>query len=247
MRELFLGIPVAVLVGLFTLAFQPWTPQWAAGIFVSASVFLVTVSHTAWRSAPEWFKLRFGRNIKATIGIAILCAMFGGLFLASHWPTGFLKTEKPSSGYPPEPTGPLMSSMDDFVLRCNIPPPPPTKTPLDSLWELQDYKQKLDIIGDAIGVRFTLHTIRGGVSLEAEAVTDEAKHRMPLSQVGVTKMTLEIRRVDTIELVNVIVKLPPQLSFYGLLTPNLEAPDTILLVRTIERFLGVSAGTCRVV
>ena len=131
-----------------------------------------------------------GGKIRAVVGVVVLCSLLGASYVASHWPTGFLQSEgqTPPESPQAESTGPLMSRMSHFILSCNVPPPQPSKTPLDSLWELNDYKQKLDIIGDAIGVEYTMATIRGGVRLEAEAVTEEAKQRMPLSSVGVQKL-----------------------------------------------------------
>jgi hypothetical protein len=126
-----------------------------------------------------------------------------------------------------------------------VPPPPPNKSITDLLWELQDYKQKLDILGDAMGIAFTMETIRGGIRIEADAVTDEAKQRIPaLSSIGVTKFVFEIRRFDKVALVSVIVKLPPNLAFYGWIPPNPAAPDTIQVISWTEHFFGWRPGSC---
>lgn len=184
----------------------------------------------------------------ATIGIIVFCILAAsGGYVASNWPTSFLKSELPSSENPPAPTGPIISRLDHFILNCDVPPPAPGKTVLDTLWELQDYKQKLDILGDAIGVDFTMVTIRGGIRLEAEAVTEMAKQRMPMSKIGVTKFIFEIRRIDKYELVSVFVNLPPQFGFFGLIPPNPAAPDLIQVVQTVERFFGFRSGVCRIV
>ena len=84
MRDL-LGIAVAILVGLVTLAFQPWTPQWWAGIVISASVALVTASHIVWQSLPDTLKKRHGDKVRSTAGILILVVIFVGGFVASHF------------------------------------------------------------------------------------------------------------------------------------------------------------------
>jgi len=192
---------------------------------------------------PRWASL----SVKVILGITALCVLGGAGYIAYHWPTRFLQSERPSSESPPEPTVPLLSRLDHFILNCDVPLPPPGKTVTDTFWELHDYKQKLDVYGDTIGVTFTMETIRGGVHIEAEATTEEAKRRIPLSSIGVTKITLEIRRINKYELVSVIVKLPPQYAFYGFIAPNPAAPDSILVVRTVEGFLGVQRGSCRIV
>lgn len=132
-----------------------------------------------------------------------------------------------------------------MILRCAN--PASAKTINQTLADLSDYKQKLDIMGDALGISYSIVTIRGGVRLVAEAVTDEAKRRMPLSAYGVTKATFEIRRIDQDEIVNVYVNLPSQLSFWALIPPNPQAPDAIQLVLTIEKLLGVPSGGCRII
>ena len=70
---------------------------------------------------------------------------------------------------------------------------------------------------------------------------------MPLSSVGVTKVTIEVRRVDKAELVSVLMNLPPQLGFYKLITPIPTAPNSVLFVQVIERFLGIPSGACQLV
>ena len=104
------------------------------------------------------------------------------------------------------------------------------------------------MIEDAIGYTFTMVTIRGGVRIKAEAVTEEAKQRIALlSKAGVTKVTLEVRRVNKTELVSVFVKLPPEYEFYGAIPPNPAASDSMAVVHTVERFLGWPTDTCRIV
>ena len=253
MRDL-LSYAVAALIGLLTLTLQPWSPQWWAGVIIASAIALITSFHIVWNNLPAPARAAIGPllwkptgYLRSWIGILLLCVLMGGGYFASRWPTGFLKSEPPPSENPPAPTGPIMSRLDHFILRCDVPPPPPSKTGLDSLWELQDYKQKLDILGDAIGVAFTMVTIRGGVRLEVEAVTEMAKQRMPLSKFGMTKVILEIRRIDKYELVSAFVNLPPQIGFYDLIPPNPAAPDSILLIQTIERFLGVQPGVCQII
>ena len=258
MRDIF-GIAVAVLVGLITLAFQPWTAQWWTVVIISGAIALVTAAHAVWRGLPDQIRNRLspatwtpegkvvGGKLRAVIGILIFCTLLGSGYVASRWPFNFLRPPSDDST-PPELTGPITSRLNHFILSCDVPPSVPANTTTDWLWELHDYKQKLDVLGDAMGIVFTMETIRGGVRIEAEAATDEAKQRiLPLSSIGVTKFTFEIRRLDKIELVSVIVKLPPQLAFYGWIPPNPAAPDTILVVRWTEHFFGFKTGICHLI
>jgi hypothetical protein len=201
--------------------------------------------HATW--GPDG-RIEHGR-LRAALGGVLLCLVLGGGYVWSHWPTAFLRTQTPSSGNASSaPSGPFVSRLNHFILSCDVPPPPPNKTPLDSLWELQDYKQKLDVLGDAMGITFTMETIRGGIRIEAEAATDEAKQRIPsLTSIGVTKFIFEIRRVEKVLLVSVIVKLPPQFAFYGWIPPNPAAEDTKKVIYFVEHFFGFKTGACSLV
>ena len=175
-------------------------------------------------------------HLQGWVGVLLLGVLMAGGYVASHWPTTFLRTSQNSPADGIETVGPLTSRLDHFILSCNI--PPPNKTANDLFWELNDYKRNLDILGDAMGLRFSMTEIRGGIRIEAEAITKEAKERIyPLSSVGVTKMTIEVRRINKIELVSVFVAMPLQLAFYGWIPPNPAAPDTIVVVQRIEQIL----------
>jgi hypothetical protein len=84
----------------------------------------------------------------AIIGIVALCTLGGASYVASNWPVGFLQSQSPTATAS-EREGPIMSRLDHFIMRCDVPPPPPSKTVNQTLADLSDYKQKLDILGDA--------------------------------------------------------------------------------------------------
>jgi hypothetical protein len=271
-HRLAIGDHIAIAVGILAAAVaiaavalehaypEASTGTWRVLLFASAAVgagavfYLIydLVARPRWSASLEpatWTsdgKVRGGKT-RAALAIIALCILLGVGFVASHWPTGFLKSQSPRPENLPETTGPLLSRLSYFVLNCNVPPPPPGKSLTDTLWELQDYKQKLDVLGDVLGVTFTMDTIRGGVRIDVEATTERAKERMPLSKIGVTKVTLEIRRIEKVEMVSVIVKMPPEYAFYDLIPPNPAAPDSILLVQTVEHFLGMQPRTCQIV
>jgi hypothetical protein len=201
------------------------------GIAVIGLIFLA-----AYHAKSRGWRKRFW----AAIVVLLLC-LSGGGYVAYHWPTNFLLSR---GGNLPTPEGPTMSRLDHFILRCYM--PAPQKTVNQTLADLSDYKQKLDVLGDALGVKYTMVTINSGVRLEVEAVTEEAKQRFrPLG--GATKMTIEIRRIDQFEIVSAFVNLPSKFAFCGWIPPNPEAPDTINTIKAIENFLGVSHGTCQLV
>lgn len=246
-----LAAAVAVAIVAFEHAFpSATTTAWRIILFGAIAVALGSVGYLIFDLVirPRLPMQNRGRILgRVLLGIVLLCVLGIGSYVVLYWPTTFLQSDQQTLRSPPEPTGPLLSRLDHFILKCDVPPPPPDKTVTDTLWELRDYKQKMDVLGDAIGVAYTMETIRGGVRLEAEAVTEEAKRRMPLSKLGVTKVTLEVRRIEKYELVSVIIKLPPLYAFYGFIPPNPQAPDSILVVQTIEHFVGAKPGSCRIV
>lgn len=55
---------------------------------------------------PRW-PVQFGRRVKAVLGVAILCSIFGGILIASHWPISLETSQTqpvPSSPEPPPQT-----------------------------------------------------------------------------------------------------------------------------------------------
>lgn len=250
----------AVLVAAFVLGAGAYLSTYSAevirwvGLALMAGAIIGLAVWFAWgrMSQATWTadgKVSGGKT-RIALGIALLCVLLGGGYVGSHWPTAFLRTQASSNGNTPPsgPVGPIASRLDHFILRCNRPLTPVGKTVEQSLADLNEFKRKLDIIGDAMGLAFTMVTIRGGVQLDIEAVSDEAKQRaLPLSAAGVTKFTMEVRRIDDkTEIVSLFVKLPPQFSFYGWIPPNPLAPDAITMVLWIEQFLGSPPGTCHI-
>jgi hypothetical protein len=248
----------AVLVAVFVLGagaylstFSAEVIRWA-GLVLMAGAIIGLIIWFAWgrTSQATWTadgKVSGGKT-RIALGIVLLCLLLGSGYVGSHWPTAFLRAQTPSdSNAPPESSGPIMSRLDHFIMRCDR-PLPPGKTVEQSLADLNEFKQKLDVMGDALGLSFSMVTIRGGVRLDIEAVTDEAKQRLgPLSSLGVTKLTMEVRRIGQVEIVSVFVKMPPQMAFYGWIPPNPKAPDTIGMVHRIEDFLDARHGICHII
>jgi hypothetical protein len=194
----------AVLVAVFMLGagavLNTFSSERLAGMALMAAAVVGLIIWFAWGhlTPATWTadgKVSRGR-IRAVGGVVVLCVLISASYVASHWPTDFLRSPSPSTqttSAPTEPTGPIMSRLDHFILGCDRPPPPPNKTVEQTLAELREYKSNLDIWGDAFGVTFTMVTIRGGVRIDGEAVTDEAKQRLfPYSARGMTKFTLEM-------------------------------------------------------
>jgi hypothetical protein len=251
------GLAIAVVIAGLSQIVAPWSGPWWAGMTVAILIAVATGLHLFWANLPEVAQAAIGPTIwqptgylRAWIGVLLLCLLLGGGYIGSHWPTAFLRTSKTLSSAEtkaPEITGPLVSRLDHFILRCDV-PPPTGKTVEQTLSELEEYKKNMGILGDALGLSITLVTIRGGIRMEIETVTEEAKQRiLPISSLGVTKLTLEVRRVGPMEIVSAYMKMPPQLAFYGWIPPNPIAPDTIAARQFIEHLLGVSDGTCHVI
>jgi hypothetical protein len=245
------AVIISVILVPAILAWLQVSPPVIVGIGLSLLVILSGWENgylTPARWSPDG-RVQDGK-LRALVGIVGLCLIVGGGYIASHWPTAFLRSSRAPSATDigvSKATGPLASRLDHFILECDI-PPPAGKTVEQTIAELNEYKKNMDVLGDALGLSITLEAIRGGIRMEIEAVTDEAKRRtMPFSSLGVTKLTLEVRRVAKVESVSAFVKIPPQLEFFSLFPPNPLAPDTIAARQKIEQILGVRHGTCHVI
>src|ERR1700730_11334783 len=151
-----------------------------AGMALMAAALLGLIIWFAWgrTSQATWTADGnvHGGKTRVALGVVLLCVLLGIGYVGSHWPTTFLKTQSPvNADTPPEPSEPIASRLDHFIMRCDRPLSPPGKTVEQSLAELNEFKQKLDIMGDALGLSFSMITIRGGVRLDIEVVSDEAK------------------------------------------------------------------------
>jgi hypothetical protein len=253
------GLAVAIVIAGLAQIVTPWSGPWWGGMIVAGLIAVATGAHLFWTNLSEAARTTISPAIwkptgylRPWIGILLLCILMGGAYVGSRWPTSFLHTDQSSpsgaSGRTaPEITLPLASRLDHFILNCDI-PPPVGRTSEQFAAELDTYKKNMNIVGDAMGASYTITPIRGGIRIEAEAVTEEAKRRaLPFSAVGVTKLIIEVRRVEKQEIVSVLVNLPSQLAFFSLIPPNTAAPDTIVVRRWVEKLLGARDGACRVI
>jgi hypothetical protein len=207
MRDL-LGIAVAVLVGLLTLAFQAWSPQWWAGVIVSGGTATITASHLVWSNLPDWLKTQTGpaswtpdgkvQNgpVRAAIGFALLGII--AVFYVVKPPSSAsfvqylsrLVAAAPPNSLPPvtAPAPPSASpsnfspntwqSSEGKALLSCNVPPPPVPTIQQYQYQYQVYQNEMGGIGDALGINISVSQIRDGVRIDFEAVSDEGKERL---------------------------------------------------------------------
>lgn len=84
MRDV-LGYAVAALIGLVTLALQPWSPQWWAGIIVATAIAAVATAHLF----VQWWNKNKDRRtaVPAPIILMVVSALtFCGAVAWYFWP-----------------------------------------------------------------------------------------------------------------------------------------------------------------
>jgi hypothetical protein len=144
----------------------------------------------------------------------------------------------------PTPAGEqLLSRMDKLIFACDVPLPdaeaaakfPQTK---------ETFKQNMDIFGDAVGMSSSVTDIRGGIRIELEANTEEARRRLLTSGTGASKLTIEVRRLGPKEMVNVSVTLPEVLRFFSFMAPDPSAREIVEIQSKMEKFIGATPGAC---
>jgi len=199
-------------------------------------------------------------KLRGWIGIALLAMVLGTGYVMISRVTALppeIPLPLPRPPEAPQPpvsvplgTPQLISRGDKFLFACDI-PAPAEKTASQFPQKLQEYKNSMEIFGDAVGVTYTFFYIRGGIRMEMEVATDEMKRRvlMAVGIPGVTKLTLEIRRATPQQvIVSVYANLPEVLrQFCSLVTPDPSSPATIDGRKQIERILGVADGTCHII
>jgi hypothetical protein len=146
----------------------------AAWIFYSLGAFgSVGLLFEIWTEVREPRPAGLRRRYLAWAAIAfgaLVLAVCGWLF----WPASFHR-EQPSSQ--PVPTSQLWSRMDRYIFACDV-PPPDKKTAAKFPQAKEEMKQNFQILGDVTGMSLTVTDIRGGLRIDAEANTEEAKRRL---------------------------------------------------------------------
>lgn len=213
-----------------------------AGLIVAAAVVALRGEVQSGHAPTSLIWKRTG-HLQSWIGVLLLGLLLAGGYLASHLPTAFLP---PSA---PQLPSQLLSSYGKYIFDCAIPPPSNTAAS-DFQRQKEVAKQGIEAWGDAIGFTMTLSDIRGGIRIEAEATTDEAKNRMGiLGAIGVKKFALEIRRVGQHEIVSILIDIPATsvFSFFRLMPVDPNSADMVSTRKQIERIMGVSDGTCHMI
>lgn len=254
-----LSLAVAALIGLYTLTLQPWSAQWWVSVAIASVIGTGAIIHLIWNKVPETARVAIRPLIwkptgylRSWVGILLILAIFGAGYTGSHWhysppkPPIEAPAEHPQPSIMP-PGMAILSRFGTYIFDCAIPPP---KSASDYPQQKEIARQSIEAWGDAVGFTMTLTDIRGGIRIAAEATTDDAVNKLGVVGImGVRKFSLEIRRVGKDEIVNLALELPPTspFSFFKLLPPDPNAEDSIKGRQQIERILGVSEGTCRMI
>jgi hypothetical protein len=264
MRDI-LGIAVAVLVGLLTLAFQPWTPPWWGGVIISGSVAAGTAVHIVWRNLPAGIRplgLRI-ENIKSKIPTIVasigLTALFFGLlgYAVTHTPViapdapDFIADDPPvfvpHSTIPPAPPGqrPLLSSAANFIFSCYF----PKQTSAETAKRKAFLQRSLKPWGEEVGFDISMTDVNGGLRVTIEPKTEEAKSRF--LRLGVLPVVatvfIDVQKFGPQFTVVAHADLPKEYQHFSLITPNASAPQIIDAQKHIGDLLGGSEDACHLI
>ena len=218
-----------------------------------------TACHIVWRNIPDRIRARLGPatwspdgkiangKIRATAGIVIVCVIFGIAYVGSHWPaTSRSATPKQEEAAIAEP---IMSRGDKLLFACEI-PPPDEKSVQQFPQQLEEFKKNLAVVGDALGITYTVTIIRGGYRIDIEAVSEEIKRNTLMSSgiPGVTTLTFELRRVRKQILISMYANYPENVrQFFSLITPSPDSKEAIRATRQTERILGYPHDACHMI
>jgi hypothetical protein len=228
------------------------TAWWAKSILLACAAGLLV--HAILRSnlTIHW---SLWRKAVGVIGVlSILCLIGGnpiledfqrqnpGMFSENH-PKEPLKTSLPVAPSAPAQTSvPLRSILGDLIYVCDVPVPSPTSFDTMLFQQKLDYfAQTLKIYGDAVGAKFTVQTIEGGVRINMDAAPGG-----PRAAIGspFTKGAVEVRRVGNVEMVNVKIEMP---EVFKILPVEATDPQVVGLTNGIHRLLSFRDGTCHLV
>src|SRR5262249_32060318 len=151
-------------------------------------------------------------------------------------------------------TGPFYSAwfhstFNKFIFSCAVPSAPP-----EEMWKYwpqrEAYRRYFKTWGEVVGVDMTLSDIAdGGLRLDVEAKTDEAKTTMwKKGFLGINHLAIEIRRLTDADItVTVLMEFPNSLKRALLAKPDPNSEDTTQMRMTIEHVFGIPAGKCRLI
>jgi hypothetical protein len=242
------AIAVAIVIALLSLVVQPWSlPWWSAliaasfvavgaslHIFVGGGASRITKLTTTLflvvgiPSFGYWYYSRY------PLSLAIMRDVFPLAFSVSP-------VKQPLTTLP----GQMLSRSDRFIFSCDV--PLPDKETAEKFSQMKnELTQSYQIWGDITGISFTVSDIRGGLKIDVEATTEEAKRRLfTAGSGGLTKLAIEIRRLGQKEFVTVKADMPESLRIFSLMIPQPQAQETITLQKKIENMLGVPDGKCQ--
>jgi len=108
-------------------------------------------------------------------------------------------------------------------------------------------RQNMKAWGEAIGFDFTVKDVTNGIRIELEATTDEAQRRLWIAaKVPVTKIWMELRRVDRWIVVSYVVDWPKGFDFFKVVRVDPDSQDMIDVRKRIEFILSLPEGKCKI-
>lgn len=247
----------AVLLAVFILGLGAYlstypvdTERLTGSLIMAASIIALIIwfswGHLTPATWTESGAIRNGR-IRALIGIALLCSLLGGGYVASSWPAGVTLPWRPSSQVPapraPLPSQSTVASADRFIFSCSGIGAVEFTVKMDSL------KANLPIWGDAIGFGIAFSDVAGGVRITVESKTPDAKNRLLSFGVvsNIKKLIIEVRLISQQVIVTVYGELPPTLKYFALISADPGWPQVQSAIKEIAATLGLQPNECRLI
>jgi hypothetical protein len=227
------AVVISVIIVPSILAWLQVRPPIIIGIGLSLLVIL-----SAWENgyltpahwSPEG-TVQNGR-LRAIAGVALLCLVVGGGYLASsHWKQAEVQ-QPPVTEPTPAPQGPLASRFNRQIFVCDMP---------KRANEIGEWEQYASVVGESQGMTIEFHGLGSdGLRIEATPTPSTTPYVKMATEIRRLKDQLYVTRMPdfTGTIYDALSKLP-------ITDPN--TPEIIENTRRVEKLIGALVGTCHLI
>jgi hypothetical protein len=232
------GLAVAAVIALLVQIVEPWSRPWWVGMIMAALIAALSGGNLLWNALPEHF--RFGPALwspdggvqhgktRGLIGVALLCLLVGGGFVASQW-RQVPDTQIPILQAPPAPTErneTLVSKYNHMIFLCD-------KPIKDN--EKNEWKEYASVVGASQGILVVFTDLEnGGLKFEAT----------PPQPSPIVKATTEIRRLKDQLYVTRILEMSAAYAWMALPITDTNDPQLQEQILRVERLIGAQPSAC---
>jgi len=244
-------VAVGALIAAVVMWFAP--PEWKVG----AAVVVISIGLVVFTALRHRSHLAIRGPIAAVV-IFILCLVAWHPIWTSfrkEYPATIPEAAEPPAPPPADPNpmpshllyeGPFQSTYGKVLIQCYS-PPVGVATMSEYIQQKEYIRQNMKAWGEAIGFDFTVKDVTNGIRIELEATTDEAQRRLWIAaKVPVTKIWMELRRVDRWIVVSYVVDWPKGFDFFKVVRVDPDSQDMIDVRKRIEFILSLPEGKCKI-